>query len=400
MATKNLFYLFGLLVFLPWCTPAQENRPIRGFLSVEPHELRLEALVELDGFRTRLGLDGDSVDHSRQKAVLQDLGEQLEQNVKLTVPAKDITFSDRMVRFVVFDSAKGFIDDVREQIPIKDALVGITLSASASGVTEVEIDWRWFAPGQKTLAVEVASSGRPYARFVSPTESVLSWQMEESAGVSQLIPVPVVEKEPRRRLRLLLIPGVILTAFGVVLLILKRDQAPSWVGWLVIGGLACGVASFKWRMESVVTPKGGEMNEIVYALLKNVYHAFDFRDESDIYDSLEPSISGELLEKVYLEIRESLELENSGGPRVRVYEVALRDCRIEDVVNEAGVMQARADWVTIGEVTHWGHTHERTNRYDARVTLTAEQGQWKFRELELLSEEREQKVSRRAVAPE
>src|SRR5690606_12694805 len=100
------------------------------------------------------------------------------------------------------------------------------------------------------------------------------------------------------------------------------------------------------------------------------YHAFDFRDESAIYDTLEKSIMGPLLERVYLEMRSSLELESSGGPRVRVYEIAMRECRNLNVSDaDESTFRAFAEWVTVGEVTHWGHTHERTNKYEAEVAV-------------------------------
>ena len=64
-----------------------------------------------------------------------------------------------------------------------------------------------------------------------------------------------------------------------------------------------------------------------------------------------------------------------------------------------GGFRTRAEWVTIGEVTHWGHTHERTNRYEAEISLTAIDSTWKISALDLINEERIQKVSRRAIDP-
>ena len=150
----------------------------------------------------------------------------------------------------------------------------------------------------------------------------------------------------------------------------------------------------------MILPADAAAEDLVYALLRNTYHAFDFRDESAIYDTLEKSVSGPLLEEVYLEMRYSLELENTGGPRVRVYEIALRECQDVpggDTAN--GGFRTRAEWVTIGEVTHWGHTHERTNRYEAEIALVANDETWKINGLELLNEERMQKVSRQVIPP-
>jgi hypothetical protein len=64
-----------------------------------------------------------------------------------------------------------------------------------------------------------------------------------------------------------------------------------------------------------------------------------------------------------------------------------------------GGFRTKAEWVTIGEVTHWGHTHERTNRYEAEIALVALDETWKISGLELLNEERVQKVSRQNLEP-
>ncbi|MEQ1839981.1 MAG: hypothetical protein ABL994_06220, partial [Verrucomicrobiales bacterium] len=159
--------------------------------------------------------------------------------------------------------------------------------------------------------------------------------------------------------------------------------------------------ALKIRGSELVLPVDQKQDDLVYALLRNTYHAFDYRDESTIYDTLEASVTGPLLEQVYLEMRSSLELENSGGPRVRVNEIALRECRdAEDSGIPEGSFKIRAEWVTIGEVTHWGHTHERTNKYEAEMTISSENEVWRISGLDLLNEERIQKISRRAVDPE
>ena len=53
---------------------------------------------------------------------------------------------------------------------------------------------------------------------------------------------------------------------------------------------------------------------LVENLLKNIYHAFAFRDESTIFDTLAVSVEGPLLEELYLEaVRDAKEEE--GGAR-------------------------------------------------------------------------------------
>jgi hypothetical protein len=126
--------------------------------------------------------------------------------------------------------------------------------------------------------------------------------------------------------------------------------------------------------------------EIVSALLYNVYRAFDFRDEEIIYDTLERSVTGELLTQTYLETRRGLELASQGGARAKVKQVEM----LEVVSERTGGRSFRANctWNVAGSVGHWGHIHQRTNRYVAELTVEPVDGVWKITALELIQEER------------
>ncbi len=126
--------------------------------------------------------------------------------------------------------------------------------------------------------------------------------------------------------------------------------------------------------------------EIVSGLLHNVYRAFDFRAEEDIYDVLEQSIDGDLLATVYLEMRRGLELENQGGARAKVKQIEV--VKLSARAGESGGFIADATWNVGGSVGHWGHLHERNNRYQAELVVQPVDGAWKLTNLEILQEER------------
>ncbi len=44
--------------------------------------------------------------------------------------------------------------------------------------------------------------------------------------------------------------------------------------------------------------------------------------------------------------------------------------------------------MAVAMVGHWGHIHQRTNQYQARLVVRADDGQWKIVELEVLEERR------------
>ena len=49
---------------------------------------------------------------------------------------------------------------------------------------------------------------------------------------------------------------------------------------------------------------------------------------------------------------------------------------------------AEASWVVNGSVGHWGHIHQRNNRYHAILTIAVVGSQWKLEEMTVLQEER------------
>jgi hypothetical protein len=128
------------------------------------------------------------------------------------------------------------------------------------------------------------------------------------------------------------------------------------------------------------------VREVVSGLLHNVYRAFDFRDEERVYDVLENSVDGELLTQIYLETRRGLELANQGGARAKVKEIELLEVAAEPA--DDGGFVATTTWNVSGSVGHWGHIHQRTNRYRAELRIAPVAGVWKLKGLEILEEER------------
>ena len=148
--------------------------------------------------------------------------------------------------------------------------------------------------------------------------------------------------------------------------------------------VAC-LAVFLLRESNRLQPERAEV--IVSKLLHNIYRSFDYRDESDIYDVLERSVTGELLTNIYLETKRSLVLANQGGAQAKVKSVQLDSLELKPTVDDNG-FKAEVNWTVNGSVGHWGHIHQRSNRYQAVLTIVAEQQQWKLREMVVLQEER------------
>jgi hypothetical protein len=142
--------------------------------------------------------------------------------------------------------------------------------------------------------------------------------------------------------------------------------------------------------ESSIAVSDTEARQVFEALHRNVYRAFEFGDENAVYDALACSVSGDLLEKLYLQIRKGLEMQEQGGAvsRIRGVELLEGDFQTTTATDELPGFDYECDWTVNGTVEHWGHIHSRTNQYAARFKVSAIEGEWKITDVEVLDQKR------------
>ena len=131
-----------------------------------------------------------------------------------------------------------------------------------------------------------------------------------------------------------------------------------------------------------------ESKAIIHDLLKNVYRAFDFREEDDVYDKLAISVSGDLLTDIYLQNRASMLIEQAGGAQAKVKQVEVVSAEVQTPQKSSTAIDVRAQWTALGDVGHWGHIHTRQNVYDAVLTLAVVDRFWKIAAIEIYEEKR------------
>jgi hypothetical protein len=178
---------------------------------------------------------------------------------------------------------------------------------------------------------------------------------------------------------------------------LRKRQGQSilspMMGLLVL--VIAGAVAWPFARVSMARPTAiaaelqpAQAKELLQVLLKNVYRAFDFRDESDVYDKLAFSVSGDLLTDIYLQNRRSFSIQKAGGAQAKIQSVEIQDAVAERLDDRPLAYAIKGNWTAQGTVGHWGHVHTRRNRYDAVVTVEAIDGAWKITDLEVLEEKR------------
>jgi hypothetical protein len=134
-----------------------------------------------------------------------------------------------------------------------------------------------------------------------------------------------------------------------------------------------------------------EARDLSLALLRNIYRAFDYRHESEMYDVLAQSVDGRLLEALYLQMQKGLQMQEQGGAVARVKAVELVDHSIvasEMLTDGLSQWGFQCRWQVMGTVEHWGHIHTRVNEYEAVLTVRATPEAWKITAYEVLDERR------------
>ena len=179
---------------------------------------------------------------------------------------------------------------------------------------------------------------------------------------------------------------------AAALLLLKKTSAT--VGRVTAGVLLI-VAVVAWKPLSVEidhpwkSPEelsGDQAKNVFTALHSGLYRSLDFGTEDRIYDALAQTVDGELLEDLYLQLRQSLELRDQGGAIARIrsveYDAGAAVGRKESVVPWPG-FQYKSTWTVSGTVEHWGHVHERQNQFDAVFTIEPREGHWKITRMDV-----------------
>ena len=367
--------------------------PVMIYLSVEPYEVRQEILIQARAAVEFLGVDTTgmgSIPVESIAPVKKGILDSIRKESRVAIDGKQAQASLGRAEFVTLGPAGVIVR--RDPVPedLDNGIIGITLVYDTARLPDtVSVNWQLFS---KDVSRIDAMSTDPFGgdtTVLTPKNNVLKWKSRLTG-----YRVPVIEEVAVEKKALPVVSIVIFLATAVVLTVSaiwgRRLLARSvLIGFLGLGFVLYPFATYPLDLPWVSrwAPSPDRTSLIMDDLLTNVYRAFDVRDESRVYDRLSVSVTGDQLNRIYLESRKSLEFENRGGARASVDEVNV--LAIGDVKqSENDGFTADAHWTVSGSVSHFGHTHYRQNRYHALVTFTAVEGYWKIQSIDLIDEER------------
>ena len=313
----------------------------RTYVYLDSHEVRQESVLRLSDVAKALDLglkDARYIEPSERAELQKKIVAFVASGSNLLIDGRHRPGQIERVEFLAFDSAGLHTEKESVRLETAAAIAGVIQSyPTDTPPTALSLTWNIFAGEDQQRAVSVIQGQETFDGYVTRQQPQFDWSSEEAFE-------PVAYIEPARQF-----------------------STPS--GELDPGNQA-------------------QLKEVLVALLRNVYAAFELSNDEAVYDQLAKSLDGHLLEDVYLQQRRAL-LQRANGlggeGRVEgidvtdVYSVSERNSREPEI---------RARWIAHGEVSHWGHSHPRYNAYEAVLKLHEDATQaWKIAGLQFIDEQ-------------
>lgn len=378
----------------PWYTAFEQRTmrrsyfaPMSGFLYVEPFEVRKEIIVRPRDMQrwVDLGLaDAEVIAADQRDAILETIATFLAGRQPVTINGQPVEPVLDRANFLSRTLRSSMVVEPGIDINLDSAVVGVIFVYPVPGLPDnATMTWDMF--DEHTVLVPAASvdEAGPFNTYLEPDYAVLEWQnFLQNPTVPSLIELDAPPSTTALWLYKLRWWALGLALISVVVWGRSKGNvsAAAAVASLLVLGL-----SLIWGRP--LAPPLAATEKVVIDLLRNIYQAFDYREENAIYDTLERSVDGELLTEIYLETRRSLELASQGGARAKVKALELQDITITPGA-DAGSFGANATWVVVGSVGHWGHIHTRSNQYQAELSIKAVDDRWKLTGMKVLQEQR------------
>jgi len=365
------------------------------YVYLNDQEVRHEILVPLLTFEKWLSIERSNpefLEVAEQEAAREKIDEWFRDRNPLQIdgiPVKPMLQRLQFFGLDIKDFAKGAEP---RRVSAYQARLGIILSYSAKAPpNRVRMTWETFHDSAPFLRSII------YDRDLKPTEEFFvkdkphfEWTREgnpPAAHSFELKQIITPSSSSISRSSLLLFGAAPLLA-----LLLYSPTRTSLKGASLACFCACAIAGVCfWNPPSERPPLDEKLiTAHASALLQNIYRAYDYQNESDVYDALEHSVMGNLLEDLFLKIQSGLRMREQGGAIARVKRV-----EVDEIVlagkneNDPDSIDLDTTWRVTGTVEHWGHIHTRENEFDARMKIsTTPKGRGRIVGFEVTDEKR------------
>ena len=378
----------------PAPAPTEPVKIAHGFLYVEPYQTRFEALIDAKRILQWLNPLNEVpsvLDAATQKSVTAAATKQTSDWCWLNAGGKKL--EGHFIGASVIKGKPGATLPFEEgaEIATNDAMIGFIWEfPTPPAPDELTLFWQGFVIDTKVLPIRVFFGPKSEMLEVSTLQPKTTWKAQGRLPMpTPLASVPTLTAPATIRLPLATVLWIAAGLFFYGFIRIRDHHLPGGsmpflATWILGAVLSWPLLNINLTGSAII-PEIKETNEaeaILTPLLRNVYRAFDHRDESEIYDVLALSVDGELLRKLYLETIQALTLDGREGTRVTISEFSADILKVTPSTQDEGFV-TEVQWTALGTVGHWGHAHTRVNRYTAKVTVSPIQSAWKITQLDV-----------------
>ncbi len=385
---------------------------VYSFLYIEKFEVRHEVLIPLATVLTMMEMernDPDFLEIEEQDAAKDAVVALVAQSTPLKIGGKKVQPDRIRVDYYGLGLADLAMQTEPKRISVSNGRVGLILSFdSKQPIDDVQLEWNLFNDivliVDSVIISEKLTERTQFAKYLehnrydwSDPERKLLPPIEQVTA--QLGPATDVEETSST----VSLPLFSMIAIGLALLALIAK--PIWKAWLVRLTISVGLLFSAWFLSpyqpidiyEYASSQGAEgieipqhvAEDIFQQLHQNMFRAFEYRHDSDIYDALDKSVAGDLLRELYLQVIQSLRMKEQGGSIARIDEINLLNSSVEplETPDQSMGFRCRSEWNLVGTVEHWGHVHQRVNQYEANFIVRRVNDAWKIIDLQMINEE-------------
>lgn len=380
---------------------------VYSFIYIEPGEVRHEILIPLATLGTIVRMqhrDPAFIDIDEQDAIREEIRKWLTPAAPATINGTRIEPRFSRIDFYSLNLADFATQAAAQKVSMASGRVGIILSyrPSDDSVRDVALPWTLFYSGlTKIPAVVITWPGAmdrfEFSRFNKPEDNTLRWSCPDDALPKPVATVPAsIPPAPTITIPVL---ALISLALAVVnFLVLRHSKSPArWIlpaTFLVVAVLVIPIKPLllphPFQQPAELPPDTA--TDVFRQLHAGMYRALDFGSEDRIYDALDATIDGPLLEELYLQLQESLRVREQGGAIARIKAITFTEATPIPRTESASTtpwpaFALRATWQVAGTVEHWGHVHERENQFEAVFSIKPINNNWKITRMDILGQQ-------------
>ncbi len=372
---------------------------VYSFIYITRREVRQEVLIPIASLSTFIDIeskDGRFLEIEEQDALKTKIETLFSQANPLTIDEKECKPKFDRIDFYGLDLRDFAMQAQRRKVSMANGRVGVIMSYVSGGTpANVSVTWDMFnsiVRSVDTIVFELDDIRRTqFSKFLENNTYTWSNAEPEVSKPIETVPahfdLPAWESFPW--LSLLLLAGAIY-AFVTGRLDHSKEQR-----YMIAGGLtAAAIMLVPFVTVDLYAPWSRRMriesekaDNVFSVLHHNLFRAFEFSDESRIYDGLAQSVDGKLLRELYLQLNDSLRIKEQGGAVANINGVKLLNGELRESEKYFSTVEPgfvyRCQWDLVGTIEHWGHIHERTNHYDATFDVQAIDNEWKITSMKL-----------------